>query len=109
MKNKLLTIGFTLSATGSFSAATLCLIALNDPLFLPGLSLLFSFVALIAGFVILLIDYENDSVRQQKIYKEVELLIMNYQEQQKKDILDRILINQLLSELEKLEELKKDT
>lgn len=104
MKSKLLKIGFTLLVIGSLSGITLCIIALFNPFFFPGFLMFCSFIILLSGFVVLFIDCQNDFQRQQRIYDNVELLIMSYYEQQKKDILNKMLINRLLSELEELEE-----
>lgn len=105
MKNKLLKIGFTLSLLGSLSAIVLCLVSLFNSPFLPDPFWMFcSFLILLSGFIILFIDCQNDSKRQRKISEDIELLIMSYHEQQKKDILNKMLINRLLSELEELNE-----
>lgn len=64
----------------------------------------YSILILLSGFIILFIDCQNDSKRQRKIYEDIELLIKSYHEQRKKDIVNKILINRLLSELEELNE-----
>jgi hypothetical protein len=104
MKNKLLRIGFTLSVIGSLSAVTLCIIALFNPFFFPGFLMLCSFIILLSGFVVLFIDCQNDSQSQQKIYEDVEFLTVIFKEIQKKNILNQMLINRLLSEFEELDE-----
>lgn len=104
MKNKLLKIGFTLLVIGSLSGITLCIIALFNPFFFSGFLMFCSLIILLSGFVVLFIDCQNDSQRQQKIYEDAELLIMSYYELQKKDILNKMLINRLLSEFEELDE-----
>lgn len=96
MKNKLLRIGFTLSAIGSLSAMTLCIVALFDPLFFPGLFMFFSFIILLSGFVVIFINYQNDLRRQQKICEDVELLLMTFQEVEKKNIQNQLLANKYI-------------
>jgi uncharacterized membrane protein len=104
MENKLLKVGFTLLLIGSLSAITLCIIALLSPLFFPAVWLFLSFIIILSGFIIVFIDCENDLRRQQKIYEDVERLISIYYEKEKRDLLDRILISRLFSQLENLDE-----
>ncbi len=42
----------------------------------------------------------SDSKRQQKIYEDVELLIISYHQKQKKMIIEKMLINKILSDLQ---------
>ena len=104
MENKLLRIGFGLLLIGSLSATILCSIALFSPRFFPIVWLFLSFGMILSGFIIVFIDCQNDLRRQQKIYEDVERLINIYYEKEKRDLLDRILISRLFSQLENLDE-----
>lgn len=109
MKNKLwseprlLKVGFILSVTGSLSAIILCICALFNSSFFPGFFVFFSFAILLSGFVLIVIDCQKDSKKQQKIYEDVEALLKRYHEIQKREILHKILITRFLSTLEKLD------
>lgn len=102
MRKKLLNWGFILLLLGSTSAITFCIIALFDPYFFPLLLMSCSTLLLISGFILIVIDNQKDFKRQQKIYEDVELLIISHHQRQKKMIAEKILINKLLSELQKL-------
>lgn len=100
MPKKLLKCGFVLLLLGSISGIILCIIALFDPHFFPSLEIFCSIFLFISGFILIVIDSHSDSKRQQKIYDDVELLIISYHQKQKKMIIEKMLINKILSDLQ---------
>lgn len=100
MPKKLLNWGFILLLLGSISAIIFCIIALFDPYFSPFLLMFCSTFLLISGFILIVIDNHNDFKRRQKIYEDTEYLIIKYHQKQQKMIIEKILINKILSELQ---------
>lgn len=100
MKNKLLTCGFILLATGGALGIISCATALVDPLYFPASLLVSSFIFIAGGFIVLVIDGNNDLKRQRKIDEDLGLLLITFEKLQKKNTLNNILANMLFPEVQ---------
>jgi hypothetical protein len=98
MKNTLLKFGLFLTGIGGCSAIILCVIALFNIAFFPIYLILFSFIALISGSILFLIDSNNDTKKLKKIINDLDILTMTMQKKEISYILYKGFINLLIQQ-----------
>ncbi len=96
MKNKLLKAGLLLVGIGGISAIILCIIAIFNISFFPIHLILFSFITMIGGYILFLIDSNNDTKRLKKIINDLDRLTITMKRKETSYILYKVFINLLV-------------